>query len=1072
LIGKEEIAVFPGSREHVFNSDELLSETATSSNNDPLEICDVHFDSHVILSNTGALKKDIISMPAKRNSAYTELAPPSSGENDNSHVSHAHNSSSSNSNDNVVIFPELHNFRSAHMKQMVFGHLNINSLRNKFSEIYELLSHELIDIFGLSETKLDQTFTSSQFKVPDYNMYRTDRNAHGGGVMLYVKSTIPHRIRLDLKCDASSAIESLAIEVKLRKEKMFIVLLYKPPNVTNNILINNLGNVIDKCYVESSSVYILGDVNINFERLPEALLQFLAQYGLKNIVRGPTCYKNVLNPSQVDIILTSSPQKIVSHLNISLGLSDFHNLVCAATRMHAPQTVQRKLIYRSFKRFDETKFTNDLKLAPFHVCDIFDDTDDVMWSFNYLLTEVVDYHAPVKIKILRKPQLPYMNGELRRAINVKSMLKRKYNKCKDNLNWQKYRKQRNLVTSLKRKSIQNYFDQRCNGNTNKHFWKTVRPFVTNRQTAGSCVSLFDDDKLVTKPAEVVTLFNKHFIDIASDLKEPDETICQPINKVIEFYNSHPSVLTINAEMDFENFNTFRFTKVSSEEIFKNINQLKVGKTCGYDKIPARILKAGASVLTFSLTNFINRCIEDARFPDLCKNSEVTPVYKKGDPLKKDNYRPVSVLTALSKILECIMSEQLMNFFNDVLSPSLSAYRSMYSTNNVIINCIEEWKNAIDQKMHVGCVAMDLSKAFDSIPHNLLVAKLHSYGLTYNACNFIHSYLSHRKQRVKQNDIFSEWAFVKRGVPQGSVLGPVLFNIYLNDFILLLRNFCIVHNYADDNTLSFCHDDLSIIKMNLERASKVATSWFKENYMKANADKFQFMILPGNKSNEGITLEIGEVTLRPTNSIKLLGVIIDKDLAFDHHIQHISCQAAKQINVLFRLSQFLSLQCKLKIVDAFIISNLSYCSLAYHHCKVTQARKLENLLKRALRFTFLDFSSTYKELLDKANICPLYVSRLRTMLVTVYKILRNECPPMKDNFFKAQKVHYSLRGSNMLIQPTFNTYKHGFNSLRYQGASLWNNIGDAPKALDPKGFKAYVRSWQPDCHCGSCLLCTI
>lgn len=241
-------------------------------------------------------------------------------------------------------------------------------------------------------------------------------------------------------------------------------------------------------------------------------------------------------------------------------------------------------------------------------------------------------------------------------------------------------------------------------------------------------------------------------------------------------------------------------------------------------------------------------------------------------------------------------------------------------------------------------------------------------------------------------------------------------------------------------------------------------------MKVNAQKFQLMILPGDCST--LTLNVDAVRISPSKEMKLLGVTIDQNLNFSTHINNISCQAAKQINVLSRLSPFLSLQCRIRILDAFILSNLSYCCLAYHNCSITDARKLEKLFKRALRTTFLDFSSSYSELLINANKPSCYVSRLQVMLLTVYKIVNNMCPPISKDFFESRVTSYSLRNSQVLIQPAFNTIRHGYKSLRYQGSVLWNGLPDNVKLLDVDDFKSHVRNWRPVCHCGNCLLCTI
>lgn len=159
----------------------------------------------------------------------------------------------------------------------------------------------------------------------------------------------------------------------------------------------------------------------------------------------------------------------------------------------------------------------------------------------------------------------------------------------------------------------------------------------------------------------------------------------------------------------------------------------------------------------------------------------------------------------------------MCYFNDILSQSMSAYRKMYSTNNVILKCLEDWRLALDNRMITGCVAMDLSRAFESIRDGLLIAKLRAYGATIESCQLIYNYLSGRKQRLKINGFKSEWSYVVRGVPQGSILRPVLFDIYLNDLVLNLENECVIYNYADDTTLSFIHYDPNIVKGYLRKS---------------------------------------------------------------------------------------------------------------------------------------------------------------------------------------------------------------------------------------------------------------
>jgi hypothetical protein len=269
---------------------------------------------------------------------------------------------------------------------------------------------------------------------------------------------------------------------------------------------------------------------------------------------------------------------------------------------------------------------------------------------------------------------------------------------------------------------------------------------------------------------------------------------------------------------------------------------------------------------------------------------VSPIFKKNDALDKSNYRPVSLLTVISKIFEGIYCDQMMSYYNDILCEELSAYRKKHSCESVMLKCVENVKLSLDANEVVGCVSTDLSKAFDAIPHALLVAKLSSYGLSDNALNLVRSYLTGRKQRVKINGIRSEWEFLERGVPQGSIWGPALFNIFINDLLLILKGKCDVYNYADDNTLIVHHQNPSNVKSSMEDACRIAIDWLGQNNMKAKPDKFQAMVL-SRKMCE-IEFEVENCVIPMRNCIKLLGIYIDNELKAFRTYQAINCKKRK------------------------------------------------------------------------------------------------------------------------------------------------------------------------------------
>ena len=409
----------------------------------------------------------------------------------------------------------------------------------------------------------------------------------------------------------------------------------------------------------------------------------------------------------------------------------------------------------------------------------------------------------------------------------------------------------------------------------------------------------------------------------------------------------------------------------------------------------------------------------------------------------------------------------MSYFNNILCKELSAYRKSYGSSNVLLNCVEQWKHALDNGDSVGCIMMDLSKAFDSIPHGLTIAKLAAYGVDNKSCNFIRDYLSNRKQRVRLAACKSEWLEVERGIPQGSLTGPVLFNIFLNDLVIMLKDKCQIYNYADDNSLAYSHNDLSVVKSKLENASQFALQWFKVNNMEANPSKFQSIVFSRQKCD--IMFCIDRNVIQTENCVKLLGVYLDDQLSFDKHIKEITVKCARQVSALGRLSKKLSIPCKKKILDAFVLSNFCYGSVLYHFCNISDSRKMEKLYERALRYVYLDFDSSYKMLLRKCNKSSLYLTRIREILLTVFKIRNHMMLPMDPDFFAVKDSPYNMRFLHLKTKD-FNTIRYGFKTLQYHGAMYFNALNLTKDVENIADFKGFIKNWEPKCRCGSCVLC--
>ena len=283
----------------------------------------------------------------------------------------------------------------------------------------------------------------------------------------------------------------------------------------------------------------------------------------------------------------------------------------------------------------------------------------------------------------------------------------------------------------------------------------------------------------------------------------------------------------------------------------------------------------------------------------------------------------------------------------------------------MLRVIEDWKKALDENKYIAAILMDLSKAFDCLPHDLLLLKMEHYGLSSSAVDLVKSYLSNRNQCVKLGSFTSQFDTIFKGVPQGSILGPVLFNVFINDIFMFVKK-SNLDNYADDNTLSATDRKIENVIESLTHDSNKLLDWFHINQMQANPEKFQGIAI-GKTSHDAITsLKLNDTPIVFEDEVKLLGVTIDFQLNFNTHISNICKKASRQLNCLKRLGKFLTRLGRLTVYHSFILSNFNYCPLTWHFCSEINTKKMERIQERALRFIYDDFLTSYEELLVKSK----------------------------------------------------------------------------------------------------------
>ena len=365
--------------------------------------------------------------------------------------------------------------------------------------------------------------------------------------------------------------------------------------------------------------------------------------------------------------------------------------------------------------------------------------------------------------------------------------------------------------------------------------------------------------------------------------------------------------------------------------------------------------------------------------------------------------------------------------------------------------------------------MDLSKAFDCISHELLIAKLNAYGFEKGSLNLIYSYLKDRKQRVKINSDASTWEEILNGVPQGSVLGPLLFNIFINDLFLFVENSEIC-NFADDNTLSVANASIEKIIESLQTDIDGLETWFLNNGMLLNQTKCEFLIMESSSNTRDHTAEIkvqNKIIVENTSG-KILGVTIDNNLNMKEHIKNICKKAGNKLNALARIAKFLDENKRKLLMNSFVISQFNYCPLIWMYCQRQSNNLINRIHERALRIAYNDYSSSFTALLEKNGTISIHERNIQALALEIFKTNNDLNPIFMKSIFCPS--HYSYNTRNLLLEhPNPRTVTYGLESVGYKANQIWNSL---PKTIqtanDIKSFKNLISKNKTNlCTCNLC-----
>ena len=486
---------------------------------------------------------------------------------------------------------------------------------------------------------------------------------------------------------------------------------------------------------------------------------------------------------------------------------------------------------------------------------------------------------------------------------------------------------------------------------------------------------------------------------------------------------------------------FSFTHVTVEDVEKELMQLDSSKSCLPSDIPTKVIKNNINLFSSALCNSFNESQETGYYPEKFKVADVTPVFKKGERTSASNYRPISILSNLSKVFERLLYKQISKYFERFLSKYQCGFRKNHSAQNCLVYMLEKFKEALDKKNNFGALLTDLSKAFDCIPHDLLVAKLHAYGFDYKSLNLIYNYLQNRKQRVKIGNSFSSWAQILLGVPQGSILGPLLFNIFICDlFFVLCDNE--MANYADDSTPFTVSDTIDSVLTKNKGIHEHFFTWLDNNAMKGNADKCHLLL----SSNQQISLTVKDSKIESSKHVKLLGITLDNDLNFTKHVTSLCKKANSKISALGRVAPYMSINKARMIMKAFVSSQFSYCPLVWmNHSRILNSR-INRLHERSLRIVYKDKKSNFQELLNKDKSVTIHHRNIQYLAIELYKVKNGLAPPIMNLIFPTIQSVYNLRSNNLFKGCNVRTVNYGTESLRSLGPKIWKLIPDDIRCL--------------------------